>query len=83
MHSYFEPTIIQEIREARSKISISFDGWGSKHEKISLVGVVAHFVNSKGLVVNRLIGMPELPGHGKSGKGTYLLLENHQNSSIN
>jgi hypothetical protein len=69
MYTYFEPVVIEELKQARSKISISFDGWGSKHEKISLVGVVTHFINSKGHAVSRLIGMPELPGHGKSGKG--------------
>jgi hypothetical protein len=52
MYIYFEPTIIAEIREARSKILISFDGWGSKHEKISLVGVVAYFIDSKGHAVS-------------------------------
>jgi len=76
MHRYFEPTIIEEIRTARSKISISFDGWGSKREKISLVGVVAHFIDSKGRGVSRLLGMPELPGHGKAGKGTYFASKN-------
>ena len=76
MHRYFEPTIIEEIQTARSKISISFDGWGSKREKISLVGVVAHFIDSKGRSVSRLLGMPELPGHGKAGKGTYFTTKN-------
>ncbi len=76
MHRYFEPTIIEEIQTARSKISISFDGWGSKREKISLVGVVAHFIDSKGRGVSRLLGMPELPGHGKAGKGTYFTTKN-------
>ena len=69
---YFEPTVIDEIRGAKSKIHISFDGWGSKHEKISVVGVVVHFINSKGEVVTRLIGLPELPGHGKAGVGKSL-----------
>ena len=70
MYTYFQRTIVQEIAEARSRISISFDGWGSKYKKISLVGVVAHFVNSSGIVVNRLLGLPENPGHRKTGKGT-------------
>jgi hypothetical protein len=71
MHTYFEPFIIEEIATAKSRISISFDGWGSKHEKISLLGVVVHFINSKYENVTRLIGLPELPNHGKSGVGTY------------
>lgn len=67
--AYFEPDIQEEIRTAKSKIHVSFDGWGSKHEKLSVVGVVVHFINSKGDMVTRLIGLPELPNHGKAGVG--------------
>lgn len=72
MFAYFEPQIIEEIRTAKSRISISFDGWGSKHEKISVVGVVVHFINAKCEMVTRLIGLPELPEHGKRGIGMYI-----------
>ena len=67
MFRYFEPEIQEEVRTAKSRIHVSFDGWGSKHEKLSVVGVVIHFVNTKYEVVTRLIGLPELPGHGKTG----------------
>jgi hypothetical protein len=67
MFNQFEPEVIEEIANARSRISISFDGWGSKHEKISVIGVVVHFINDKYENVTRLIGLPELPGHGKAG----------------
>jgi hypothetical protein len=70
MFDHFEPEVIEEIRTAKSRISISFDGWGSKREKLSVLGVVVHFINSKDESVTRLIGLPELPGHGKSGVGT-------------
>jgi len=71
MFEHFEPDIIEEIAKARSRISISFDGWGSKHEKISVIGVVVHFINNKYENVTRLIGLPELPGHGKAGVGKW------------
>jgi hypothetical protein len=67
MFDYFEPEVIEEIQGAKSKIHISFDGWGSKHEKISVIGVVVHFINSKYEAVTRLIGLPELPDHSKTG----------------
>ena len=67
MFVYFEPEVIEEIKNAKSRISISFDGWGSKHEKISVLGCVVHFLNSKYEAVTRLIGLPELPGHAKDG----------------
>ena len=70
LFAHFEPVIIREIANARSKISITFNGWGSKHEKLSVVGVVIHFINEYYENVTRLIGLPELPGHGKAGVGT-------------
>jgi len=71
MFEYFEPEVKEEIRTAKSKIHVSFDGWGSKHEKLSIVGVVVHFINSKGDMVTRLIGLPELPNYGKTGVGKW------------
>ena len=70
LFKHFEPVIIREIANTRSKISITFDGWGSKHEKISVIGVVVYFINEYYENVMRLIGLPELPGYGKAGIGT-------------
>lgn len=67
MYWHFEPRVIEEIRTAKSRISVSFDGWGSKHEKISVLGVVTHFINKNYENVTRLIGLPELPEHRKTG----------------
>jgi hypothetical protein len=69
MFQYFEPEIIKEVEYAKSKIHVSFDGWGSKYEKLSVIGVVIHLINSQGQAVTRLIGLPEVPGHGKKGIG--------------
>lgn len=71
---HMEPQIINEIRNAKSKITITFDGWGSKREKISVLGVVVHFINNKYESCTRLIGLPELPGHKKTGVGMYLII---------
>ena len=73
MFNYFEPAIIQDVAEAQSRISVSFDGWGSRREKISVVAIVLHYVNKRGQIVTVLAGLPELPGHGKSGVGMYPL----------
>jgi hypothetical protein len=48
---------------------MSFDGWGSKHEKISVLGVVTHFINKKHKNVTRLLGLPKLSEHRKTGIG--------------
>jgi hypothetical protein len=70
LFEHFEPIVICEIANVRSKISITFDGWGSKHEKILVIGVVIHFINEHYENVTRLIGLPELLGHRKAGVGT-------------
>jgi len=67
MFEHFEPDIIVKVATARLAISISFDGWGLKHEKISVVSVVIHFINDKYENVTCLISLLELPGHGKAG----------------
>jgi hypothetical protein len=72
MYWHFEPTIIAEIRTARSRIHVSFDGWGSKHEKLSVLGIVVHFINDQYDNVTRLIGLPELPEHSKTGVSKYI-----------
>jgi hypothetical protein len=77
MYYQFEPLIIKEIRTAKSRIYVSFDGWGSKHEKISVLGIVTHFINKKHENVTRLIGLPELPEHRKTGVGWSKTSYNH------
>jgi hAT family C-terminal dimerisation region len=75
MYWHFEPAIIAEIRTAKSRIHVSFDGWGSKHEKLSVLGVVVqlvHFINQSYNNVTRLIALPELPGHSKTGVCMYI-----------
>jgi hypothetical protein len=46
---------------------MSFDGWGSKHEKISVLGVVTYFINKKHKNVICLLGLPKLSKHRKTG----------------
>jgi len=69
MFIYFEPIVIEEVCNTKSKVLISFNGWGSKREKLSVIRVVVHFINNKYKAISRLIGLPKLPGHGKSGVG--------------
>jgi hypothetical protein len=73
---YFKPEIKEEIKTAKSRIHYTFNGWGSKHEKISVLGVIIHMVNYKGENVTRLIRLPELPNYRKRGvgKSRFLLL---------
>jgi hypothetical protein len=67
MFKHFEPEVIKEIAHAKSRISISFDGWGSKRDRISVVGVVVYFINKRYEAVTRLIGLPQVLVHSKAG----------------
>ncbi len=67
MFEYFEPEVIREIKLARSAINVSFDRQGSKRDKISVVGIVVHFINQHYKAVTRLITLPSLPKHSKTG----------------
>jgi hypothetical protein len=89
MFNHFEPEVIKEIYMEKSRISLSLDGWGLKHEKISVLGVVVYFINAKYKNVTcliRLLELPELPGHRKTGVGkcfSYdLTYTNYNNNSI-
>jgi hypothetical protein len=67
MFIYFKPKVRKEIANVKLYISISFDGWGSKREKLSVVVVVIYFINAKYKYITRLIGLLELLDHGKAG----------------
>ena len=64
--------IIVEIHTVRSRIHVLFDGWDSKHEKISILGVVVHFINQSYDNITRLIALSELPNHSKTGVSIYI-----------
>jgi hypothetical protein len=46
-----------------------------------VVGVIVHFINEGYENVTRLIGLPELPGHGKTGVGKYLYVPLQQTNA--
>jgi hypothetical protein len=67
MFKHFKPEVIEEVHNAKSRISILFNGWGLKHKRLSVVGIIIHFINNKYKAVLRLISLPMLPGHRKTG----------------
>ena len=69
LFKHFEPEVIKEVYNAKSRISILFNRWGLKRERLSVVGVIIHFINNKYEAVSRLIGLLTLSGHRKTGVG--------------
>ncbi len=56
----------KEVYIAKLRIYISFNKWGLKYEKLSILGVIIHFINLKYKAVTRLISFLELPRHSKT-----------------
>ena len=61
--------MIKEVYNAKSKVSISFNRWGLKRKKLSVISIIIHFINNKYEAISCLIGLSKLPGHRKSGIG--------------
>ena len=62
--------MITEVHNAKLRIFISFDGWGLKNKKLSVLGVIIHFINDKYKAVTCLIGLLELLDYRKANVGT-------------
>ncbi|KAI1671866.1 hypothetical protein L13192_02725 [Pyrenophora tritici-repentis] len=54
--------LIRAFTHALSKVHLSFDGWTTKGGKRGFLGVVAHFVDSRGDLQDLPIALPQLTG---------------------
>jgi type IV pilus biogenesis protein CpaD/CtpE len=62
LYEHLQPIVKAALSTALSKIHISFDGWTTKGGKRGFLGVVAHYVNSDGEVIDLPIALPQLTG---------------------
>lgn len=62
LYDYMQPQVVAELRNAASKIHISFDGWTTKGGKRGFFGVVAHYAAADGHVKDVAIDLPYLEG---------------------
>ncbi|KAF7448806.1 hypothetical protein A1F94_006154 [Pyrenophora tritici-repentis] len=62
VYDHLKPRIIMALSQSLSKIHISFDSWTTKGSKRGFLGVVAHFVNTDGKLVDLPIALPQLTG---------------------
>jgi hypothetical protein len=67
LYDYLRPRVVKELSQALSKIHLSFDGWTTKGGKRGFLGVVAHYVDSQGVLKDLPIALPQLTG-AHSGK---------------
>jgi hypothetical protein len=62
LYNYLLPRVVIELSDAVSKIHVSFNRWATKGGKRSYLGIVAHYVNRDGKLVNLPIALPQLMG---------------------
>jgi hypothetical protein len=62
LYNYIKPRVVKDLLHAQSKIHISFDGWTTKGGKRGYLGIIAHYVNSNGSLVDLPIALPQLTG---------------------
>ena len=56
-----KPEVAESLHTSLSDVSLSFDGWSSPNG-LSLLGIVAHWIDKDCALRNALIGMPRIEG---------------------
>jgi hypothetical protein len=62
VYDHLKPRIVKALSQSLSEMHISFDGWTTKGGKHGYLGIVAHFVNIDGKLVDLPIALPQLTG---------------------
>ncbi|KAH7563688.1 Dimerhypothetical proteinTnphypothetical proteinhAT domainhypothetical proteincontaining protein [Bipolaris maydis] len=75
LYDYLKPRVITALSQAQSKIHISFDGWTTKSGKRGFLGIVAHYVDSQGNIVDLPIALPQLTGAHTGERIAEIVLE--------
>jgi hypothetical protein len=55
-------TVVESIKKASSKLTISFDGWKANNEVLDVLSVVAHYLNSDYILQTVVIGIRDTMG---------------------
>jgi hypothetical protein len=62
LYDYIKPKVISLLNSAISQVHISFDRWITKGSKRGFFSIVAHFIDSCGIVCDVTINLPQLLG---------------------
>jgi hypothetical protein len=60
LYDYLKPRVVKELSQALSKIHVSFDGWTTKGGKRGFVGIMVHYIDSRGNLQDLPIALPQL-----------------------
>lgn len=62
LYEFIMPQVVAELSQSISKIHISFDGCTAKGGKRGFFGIVAHYANASGRLIDLPIALPQLTG---------------------
>jgi hypothetical protein len=82
LYDFIKPIVVTELSRSLSKIHISFDGWTTKGGKQGYLGLVAHFVNHAGDLIDLPIALPQLIGAHSGDNIAQVVLKVFKNFSI-
>ena len=83
LYDYLKPIVVKELSEAQSKIHVSFDGWTTKGGKRGYLGIVAHYVDSSGVLKDLPIALPQLTGAHTSERMAEVVCTTLQQFGVN
>ncbi|TKA59147.1 hypothetical protein B0A49_13257 [Cryomyces minteri] len=61
-YSSHEGILVEQLKQAASKIHISFDGWSTRSGRHALTGVCVHYLDDQGVMRDFLLALPEQLG---------------------
>jgi hypothetical protein len=83
LYNYLKPRVVKELSQALSKIHVSFDGWTTKGGKRGFLGIIVHYVDSRGNLQDLPIALPQLTGAHSGERIAEVILETLDLFSIN
>jgi hypothetical protein len=83
LYDYLKPRVVKELSQALSKIHVSFDGWTTKGGKRGFLGIVVHYIDSRGNLQDLPIALPQLTGAHSGERMAEVILKTLELFSIN
>jgi hypothetical protein len=82
LYKHLKPRVILQLLQALSTVHLSFDGWTTKGGKRGFLGVVAHFVDSRGNLQDLPIALPQLTGAHSGNRMAEVVIKTLQDFKI-
>jgi hypothetical protein len=75
LYGYLEPRVVKELLQALSKVYVKFDSWTTQGGKHGFLGIVVHYIDSRGNLQDLPIALPQLTGAHSGERIAEVILE--------